>query len=120
MYIVTNCNPVYSGVLIFRKKKEVIGISELCFSCEQAWFNGADCATYAFGRHGAFGKLKSILYPAKKMKLFEWRCEPFLILLLALWNALTIEHVAIFVVLFLVGIIIAFVHFFADQKELRN
>lgn len=59
--IVTSCIPIYRDILIFRKRKEVIKIVQLCFECQQSHFIGPWKDISSFGQRGEFKKLKALL-----------------------------------------------------------
>jgi len=61
-YFITECLPVYRDILIFRKKKVVRGIVQLCFTCSKVHIIGANGITLDFGQHGEFSRLKELLY----------------------------------------------------------
>lgn len=60
-YSVTSCIPTYRDVLIFRKRKEVVKIVQLCFDCNQSHFIGPWANVKAFGQRGEFKKMKALL-----------------------------------------------------------
>ena len=55
------CMPIYRDILIFRNKKEVKGIAQICFSCMHFFIIGANTKTYGFGMNDEFEKLKIFL-----------------------------------------------------------
>lgn len=58
----TSCKPVYRDFLIFKNKKNVVGIAQICFTCSQIEFVGVDVSTDHFGHNGEYQKLKALLY----------------------------------------------------------
>jgi len=59
--IQSECLPIYRDILIFRKKKVVKGIVQLCFGCNQFNMVGAKGKTNDFGQNGEFKRLQEIL-----------------------------------------------------------
>jgi hypothetical protein len=60
---VAECLPIYRDILIFRNKKEVKGIVQICFDCSQFMFIGSNVETFGFGQEGEPAQLKALLYP---------------------------------------------------------
>ncbi|WP_157454332.1 hypothetical protein [Crocinitomix catalasitica] len=60
---VAECLPTFRDILIFRKKKEVKGIVQICFTCSQYQIIGSEIDTRLFGQQSEFEHLKSLLYP---------------------------------------------------------
>ncbi|NOQ71756.1 MAG: hypothetical protein GQ574_07140 [Crocinitomix sp.] len=57
------CTPTYRDILIFRKKKDVMGIVQICFTCAQYNIIGAKVDSRFFGQFGEFEQLNNLLYP---------------------------------------------------------
>lgn len=60
-HTMTDCIPIYRDILIFRKRKEVVKIVQLCFECQQSHFIGPWKDISSFGQRGEFKKLKAFL-----------------------------------------------------------
>jgi hypothetical protein len=60
---VAECLPIYRDILIFRNKKEVKGIVQICFDCSQFVFIGSNIETFGFGQGREPAELKTLLYP---------------------------------------------------------
>jgi hypothetical protein len=56
-----SCAPVFRDILVFYKKKQIIGMAKICFSCKQNIIIGTNANTEYFGHNGDYGKLRKIL-----------------------------------------------------------
>ena len=61
--IFAECQPVYRDILIFRNKKTVKGIVQICFACSQFVFIGTNVETSSFGQQNQPSELEALLYP---------------------------------------------------------
>lgn len=56
-----SCIPEYRDILVFYKKKKVIGLAKICFSCKKHHILGTTKKSIDFGQDGDFEKLEMLL-----------------------------------------------------------
>ena len=59
--IFSACINVYRDVLIFKRKKRVVGVAKICFDCMAYHIVGTNANTENFGQGGDYEKLATIL-----------------------------------------------------------
>ena len=55
------CVAEYRDLLIFKKKKKIVGIAKICFECNQSQILGTEINTDYFGQCGDFTKLENLI-----------------------------------------------------------
>jgi hypothetical protein len=63
---VAACIAVYRDILIFKKQNEIIGIANMCFTCNNFKFRGTNVITNQFGTNQDIEVLRTLLKENKK------------------------------------------------------
>ena len=57
-----SCIAEFRDILIFRKKKKIVGLAKICFTCDTNHILGTTKNTQDFGQSGDYDKLQALLY----------------------------------------------------------